>query len=58
MDQGTLFELLNITGRNSDKQFVQRILNPDVYPKLYDNPGGMLGRAKHTFHGLGYRRKR
>jgi len=39
----TLFGVLNTLGQNSDKNFVQRIIQPDSFPKLFDNPGGILG---------------
>ena len=39
-----LFELMNTLMQHKDKNFVQRILKPADYPKLYDNPGGLLGQ--------------
>jgi hypothetical protein len=38
-----LTEIMGILDQHSDKNFVQRIISPADYPKLYDNPGGEAG---------------
>jgi hypothetical protein len=40
-----ILDILSVLSSNSDKNFVKRIMKPDDYPKLYDNPGGYLGKA-------------
>jgi hypothetical protein len=38
-----IFTVMSLLSKNSDKNFVQRVMSPDKYPKLYDNPGGETG---------------
>jgi hypothetical protein len=41
-----IFSVMSILSRNSDKNFVQRIMNREDAPKsLYDNEGGEAGPA-------------
>jgi hypothetical protein len=39
-----LTEIMGILDQHADKNFVQRIMTPEDYPKLYDNPGGETGQ--------------
>lgn len=38
-----IFSVMSILSENSDKNFVQRIMNHAKAPRLYDNAGGELG---------------
>ena len=41
---GEAIEIRRILAANKDMDFVKRIHNPEAFPKLYDNPGGLLGK--------------
>ena len=43
MAERDIFTVMSLLSRNAEKNFVQRIMSPDDYPKLYDNPGGEMG---------------
>jgi hypothetical protein len=40
-----IFAVMSLLSANADKNFVQRIMSPEGFPKLYDNPGGEMGEA-------------
>ena len=40
-----IFTVMSVLDAHADKNFVQRIMNPQDSPKLFDNPGGEMGKA-------------
>ena len=44
MAEPSLTQIMFKLAKHQDKNFVQRILQPERHPKLYDNVGGIAGK--------------
>ena len=48
-EDNELLKIQQILSKNKNKNFVRRILDPNIYPKLWDNPSG-----EPSTHSMGW----